>query len=223
MNETLAHFTVRDAIPGDLDEIARIHAESFADRALIRLGREAVRRYYAFLLEGFPLAKPICAVNDEGALAGFCFAGVYGGSFRGYIRKNLPFLIGRVLLRPWLIFSPLFRDLTQPVIKVLRWMLRSHKRKPAESVAHQPVDNAMLIKQYWGVLAVAVDPAFQRQGIGDLLMISVEEHARSIGVENLNLSVHPNNMPAVSFYEKLGWEKVQSSTAWDGKMIKRLN
>lgn len=221
MSALMQNYSVRKIRKDDLPEIVRIHSKSFSDRALIKLGKEAVRRYYVFLLDEFPLSEPICATNQEG-LVGFCFAGVYSGSFSGYIRKNLLFLLGRVLTRPWLIFSQLFRELGAPVLHVLKKIVRRRNgKKPSKPRLHS--DNDSLSINQWGVLAIAVDPAYQRQGIGDLLMGSVEEHALKLGIDHLDLSVHPANTPAVKFYEKLGWEKIQTSTQWDGKMIKRLN
>lgn len=220
MSALMQNYSVRKIRKDDLPEIVRIHSKSFSDRALIKLGKEAVRRYYVFLLDEFPLSEPICATNQE-RLVGFCFAGVYSGSFSGYIRKNLLFLVGQVLIRPWLLFSQLFRELGAPVLHVLKKIVRRRKgKKPSKTQLHTNNDSVSINK--WGVLAIAVDPAYQRQGIGDLLMGSVEEHALKLGIDHLDLSVHPENTPAVRFYEKLGWEKVQTSAHWDGKMMKRL-
>lgn len=108
------------------------------------------------------------------------------------------------------------------MLHVLKKIVRRRNgKKPSKPRLHS--DNDSLSINQWGVLAIAVDPAYQRQGIGDLLMGSVEEHALKLGIDHLDLSVHPANTPAVKFYEKLGWEKIQTSTQWDGKMIKRLN
>lgn len=215
-------FRVRDVCKDDVNEIARVHCLSFPDRTLIQLGSEAVRRYYAFLLEEFPRAKVICAVAEGGAVAGFCFAGSFSGSFSNFIRLNFGFLIIKVLTRPWLVFSPLMWELAKPVLKVTKWMIHHRREEPSVSV----ISSEALLeidREQWGILAIAVDPAFQRRGVGDLLMAAVEEDAIGRGVVKMDLSVHVENQPAVRFYEKLGWQKLLVSGQWNGKMIKWLN
>jgi len=218
---TMGDFTIRDITKEDLDEVTRIHCASFPDRTLIKLGEEAVRRYYAFLLEDFPQAKPICASTAENTLAGFCFAGAYSGSFSEYIRQNFGFLVGRAIVRPWLIFSPLIWELIKPVMKVIKWML-GRRREVKTAPVSQPQSQGTFDKTGWGILAIAVDPQYQRKGVGEHLMTAVEDFARPMGIENLDLSVHPDNLSAILFYEKLGWEKNANSGEWNGKMAKRL-
>lgn len=54
-------------------------------------------------------------------------------------------------------------------------------------------------------LAVYVDDAFQRRGIGRALMNGLSDAARTDGVGQLALSVHNTN-PAKRLYESLGYE-----------------
>jgi ribosomal protein S18 acetylase RimI-like enzyme len=53
-------------------------------------------------------------------------------------------------------------------------------------------------------------------------MCEVEKFANSKGYSRLHLSVHPENLPAVKFYEKLGWERSSPIGDWDGKMHKTI-
>jgi ribosomal protein S18 acetylase RimI-like enzyme len=217
----MSEFLIRDVHVDDLNGIVRIHVATFPDRALVKLGSETIWRYYAFLLKEFNLSKPICAVADKGSLAGFCFAGLYSGSFSGFLKSNLNFLIGRLLLRPWLIFDPVILELRKPVLNALRRILK-RRRREKEATASGPQNGEDLIKTRWGILAIATDPKFQRKGVGERLMCSVEDHAKTLNVEKLGLSVHPENIPAVRFYEKLGWVKVMTTAEWQGEMEKRL-
>ncbi len=222
MSGSLQNFSIRDVSYEDLNDIARIHSESFSDRALIKLGYKAVKRYYSFLLNEFSLSKPVCAISNDGCIVGFCFAGCYSGSFSGYIKKNFLFLIGRVLVHPWLIFDTNFQELTKPVLNVVRRTFHDRITKRSSRNLHASIAKDSSLIDHWGILAIAVDPEYQRQGIGEMLMSYAEAHASTIGVKNIELSVHPENIPAVSFYEKIGWEKVQTSSKWTGLMIKRL-
>lgn len=52
------------------------------------------------------------------------------------------------------------------------------------------------------VSAVFVDPLRQREGLGDRIMDSLEEHARDVGESALSLSV---SLPSRGFYERRGY------------------
>ena len=71
-----------------------------------------------------------------------------------------------------------------------------------------------------GIRSIAVDPAYQRLGIAGEMMTSVEKWAIDTGFKGLNLSVHHDNVAAITFYEKLGFEKVSYTEEWKGEMSK---
>jgi ribosomal protein S18 acetylase RimI-like enzyme len=216
------HFLVRNIQINDLAEITKIHIASFQDRALTQLGFGAVKRYYSWLLSGFPEAYPICVETQDGSLAGFCFAGHYSGSFSGFLKKHTWYLVGSLLLRPWLLINPLVRDQTQVAIKALKKMIKSRKNKLKNNLPSSKTNRQLITSTSFGVLSIAVSPAHQRHGLGELLMCEVEKFANSKGYSRLHLSVHPENLPAVKFYEKLGWERSSPIGDWDGKMHKTI-
>lgn len=106
----MSDFTIREILYEDLDEVTRIHIASFSDRALSQLGKGAVNRYYQWLFTAFPQSYPICAEVNGKTLAGFCFVGVYSGSFSGFLRKHKWYLVGHILSHPWLISIQLFES-----------------------------------------------------------------------------------------------------------------
>jgi ribosomal-protein-alanine N-acetyltransferase len=55
------------------------------------------------------------------------------------------------------------------------------------------------------VLRLRVLPDFQRKGIGSTLIIGLLTVMASMGVEQVFLSVSPDNTPALALYEKLGF------------------
>jgi ribosomal protein S18 acetylase RimI-like enzyme len=217
MNELM----IREVRMQDLNEISRIHQASFDDRALSQLGSGAVKRYYRWLLTGFSEVFPICAQTEGGNLAGFCFMGVYAGSFSGFLNNNKWYLVGAVLKRPWLIANPLVRGQAKLAVRTLRRTVGM--RKINQHTRPSARENSTIKYSSLGILSIAVDPAFQRRGVGELLMQRAEELACQNGYHQLHLSVHPDNLPAVKFYEKLGWEKLVGESDWTGKMIKRLS
>lgn len=56
-------------------------------------------------------------------------------------------------------------------------------------------------------LGLMVAASYRRRGIGTALMTAAEDWARVAGVDKLELHVFPHNMPALSMYEKLGYER----------------
>jgi len=195
---------------GDLEAVTDIHLTAFPDAAMTALGREAVRRQYTWYLEGPHDA--ICMGGWlEGRLAGFCFSGLFRGATGGFLRKNRPYLIRRVLLRPWLLWNPLFRGRAVTALRILN-PFRRRQVAPADA----PWWNT------YGILAIAVDPRLQGAGVGRALMGYADSAARERGVPRMVLTVSRTNERAIRFYENLGWNRSLEKEVWDGTMTKDL-
>lgn len=54
--------------------------------------------------------------------------------------------------------------------------------------------------------AIAVDEAYRHQGIGRLIMEDIQEIAKDLGCNDIQLSVYPQNERAVRFYENCGFK-----------------
>lgn len=79
------------------------------------------------------------------------------------------------------------------------------------------VDRDNLIIAYAGcwVLAneghitnVAVDPDYQRQGLGRRLMNELTSRVKALGVDSMTLEVRPSNTVAINLYTSLGFRSV---------------
>ena len=55
-------------------------------------------------------------------------------------------------------------------------------------------------------LGIALEPRYQRRGLGEPLMREALIRAWEAGYEKVSLTVHPEN-PAISLYERCGFEK----------------
>ncbi len=196
----------------DLIAAARIHLLAFHDSALTALGEGAVRRYYQWQLSG-PHDVSAFAVFRNTEMAGFCFGGVFRGALSGFLQKNRNYLALRVATHPWLICNPLFRDKLRNGLSVLRRFSKPPTQAPLPA---QPK------KKAFGILAIAVNPNFQGQGVGKILMLESERAARDRGFEQMSLSVNTANHQAIQFYEGLGWQKVIKAGVWQGEMTKQL-
>jgi ribosomal protein S18 acetylase RimI-like enzyme len=221
----MSDFTIRELLYEDIDNVSRIHIASFSDRALSQLGRGAVKRYYEFLFTNFLQSYPICAEENGNTLVGFCFAGVYSGSFSGFLRKHKWYLAGQIISHPWLFFNPIVREQASLALKTLRsfFMSKFYRRPRHTIVTNKPSPGSPERHKPWGILSIAVDPAFQRRGVAEAMMRFIENMLKEKGIESMHLSVHTDNSPAVRFYEKMGWEKMPFGEEWQGKMMKRLN
>lgn len=207
-------FVLKELEPEDLRQVVGVHINSFPESALTKLGAKIVRRYYLWQLTG-----PHRKVRATGAFigndcAGFSFSGIFNGSTSGFIQQNKGFLVKEVLLRPWLLFNPLFMKRLGEGVKLLR--RSSKKRSPKSAAGESQMTD-------YGILSIAVADKYQKSGIGQMLMIDAEKEARKYGYRQICLTVHPDNQKAVRFYEKQNWQKFYQSDSWNGAMIKNLS
>lgn len=198
---------LRSLTPPDIDAVAAVHAAAFPDSIMTKLGKEAVCRYYLWLLQG-PHEIYALGAELDGRLAGFLFGGIAPEAIPGFMRTNRAMLLQRLALRPWLVADPLFRD---RIGRAVRKALRPHRSAPvtpAQAARKRPFD----------VISVAVDPKAQGAGIGKRLMHEAESRARNNGFHVMTLMVHVDNRQAIGFYESLGWQKLLRGGAWGGNM-----
>ncbi len=207
-----AQVEIRTLTAEDLARVVAIHVAAFPTSVLTRLGREAVRRYYEWQLLGPHDVYAIGAFSEE-AMVGYCFAGIFRGAISGYVRKNRVFLLGRLIARPWVLLSADVRSRVPLGVGALRM----RRRRSGEQNVKRPRSPS------YGILAIAVDPAQGRTGVGRRLMTAVEERARSGGFEQLHLTVAVQNSTAIRFYEKLGWVREEAEAGWQGRMRKALS
>ncbi|SRR6266498_838935 len=204
------NITLRSISQNDLDSIVEIHLNAFSDRALAGLGREAVRRYYEWQLQGPHEAIALGIYQDE-KLAGFCFGGVFHGSLSGYLQRNKWFLTWRVLTHPWLITAPFFRERIS-----LAWNVLTHHSNSA-------ISQRVIPKKSFGILAIAIDSQIQGAGLGKRLMAETEKIAIGRDFSHMHLTVDINNIQAITFYQNLKWQKLPASDGmWHGAMAKHL-
>ncbi len=65
-----------------------------------------------------------------------------------------------------------------------------------------------LISDFAEITNIAVSPAYQRQGIGQMMLGLIEKICRESNVECINLEVKNGNVPAEQLYLKLGYKEV---------------
>ena len=196
----------------DLPALASIHMRAFPESALTLLGKEAVRRYYEWLLTG-PHDAATFGVFSNGSLAGYSFAGKYRGALTGFLRKNRLYLIRCVLCRPWLIVKPRISDQIAMARRLLKRRDGARQGSSEKQDKQEPV---------FGILAMAVDPDHQGSGIGTYMFASIESYAKERGFRRMRFSVRCDNHQALRLYEYLGWERIPVNGTWSGRMEKAI-
>lgn len=210
MDEAVDRIQLRDLSHRDLPAVAGVHMAAYPDNLLSRLGIEAVRRYYEWLLYGpHDMAARGCEL--DGSLAGFAFGGVFRGATAGYLRRNRGFLAWRLLSHPWLVGR---KDVRERFASDLRWL----GGKPAV-----PAATAIPTTQRpYELLAIGVLPQARQTGLARALVEDAETIARSNNYARIAATVEAGSPDAVEFYEQFGWEKVIQNGRWMGVMTRLL-
>ena len=61
--------------------------------------------------------------------------------------------------------------------------------------------------QHRGGLGMGLLPEFRGQGVGSQLISAVLDHAKSFGLEKVELNVYTSNISAIALYKKFGFEQ----------------
>lgn len=200
--------SVREARDADLQAVAELHVAAFPESVLGQLGVEAVRRNYVWQLHG-PHDVTALVAELDGRPVGFLFGGVFRGSTIGFVKSQKFFLARQVLRHPKVLLDRIGLNRIRLALRLVssRWST------PAPEVP------AAVPRSSFGVLAIAVDPTVQGHGVGRELMAVASATATADGFESMHLSVHPDNLQAVSFYESLGWQRSpEDDGGWVGRM-----
>jgi len=204
---------VCEASEADLAAVAALHVQAFPDSVLGELGVEAVRRSYRWQLNG-PHDLTALVTTRSGTVNGFLFGGVFRGSTIGFVKAEKWYLVTRVARHPKILLRGVGRKrLTLGVRLLLR-------RAPAAA----PEKPDAVPRKSFGVLAIAVDPDSQGQGLGAILMAEATRRAKEQGFLSMHLTVHPTNTSAVSFYRSLGWAEIdEPNGTWAGRLMLPLS
>jgi len=198
----------------DLISVANVHLAAFPDAALSKLGMETVRRYYLWYLSS-PHDSVGIGIFIDRKMAGYCIAGVFRGSETIFLRQNIGYIIWYLATHPWLFFDKSVKNRINDAFQIVRQrFFRASSNKEMSKTGR---------KDMFGILAIAVEPRYQRFGVGNVLLRDVERLALERGFSSMRLSVHLDNDKAISFYEKNDWEKIPSPDGqWQGYMMKEI-
>jgi ribosomal protein S18 acetylase RimI-like enzyme len=199
----------------DIPHVTRVHQAAFPDSTLTVLGEGTLRRYYQWHMQERYAIVFLGAHHAEEGLLGFCLAGVFRGTMAGFLSRHRLYLAWRVTTRPWAMTRRQVRHRIAYGVKVFLRSRRERSPTRAPGAARPKVRSLNL-------LAIAVNPRWQRRGVGVLLMAELERIARDQSFDQMTLGVNSDNFEAIRFYERLGWEKAHSAYSWTIAMRKPL-
>ena len=64
------------------------------------------------------------------------------------------------------------------------------------------------------VVTIDVSPRFRREGVGSLLMGEAESRLRTEGCHSIFLETAVDNLPAIAFYERLGYQTLRTLSGY---------
>ena len=130
---------------------------------------------------------------------------------------------------PILQLKPLTANLLPDVLELDRrcfgklWSLDGYQRELdspnsdllvfTPSLPHSPTPPLLGLGCYWAILEeahitiVAIDPDFQRLGLGQVMLWAMLSSARTRGLERATLEVRASNQAAIALYQKFGFRE----------------
>jgi len=216
MMEKRDDFQLRNITRENLGQVAEIHRKVFPESILSSLDKKTIIKYYDWQMTPPNICYVIGVFNSESHLLGFCFAGSLRNAEIYFIQDNFIFFAAYFLRHPRFLFNHTLLSRLGHFLRNLRdHLIQGKWRRTKEQ---------QVKSDRFGILSIAVNQNFQRCGIGKILMKDVVQYAKEKGYHKIELSVHPENQKAVSFYEKSGWMKVlyDHEKPWQGYMEKYL-
>lgn len=177
-------IAVSRAHPEDDPAVARLHCSEIGDGFLASLGPRFLRRLYRRirLHDGSFL---IVAHAGDGTVAGFVAGTEHTGAlYRAFLRRDAASAV--------LVAAPRLVIAARRAVETLRYGVSGSGRDAADLPAAE-------------LLALAVGPAFRRQGVGRDLVAAFADEMRSRHVERARVVVGGENTAALALYRAGGF------------------
>lgn len=200
---------IRNTKLNDLNEIAKIHMESFENHFLPKLGLKLLSNYYKEFIDDSNIF--VVSVNKNNEIDGFLLGTSTLEIHRNqFIKNNKIELSLRVL---WLCFK--FDKDT--LIRVCRFINSFFSKKNTEITNNINKSSPKVIS----LLSICVSQQSKGKGNSIALIQEFEERLNKLGYEAYTLTVHKTNDRAKHFYKKIGMNIYKESDAEYG-YIKQL-
>ena len=174
---------VRDAF-----DIAELHSVALEKGFLVRLGQKFLVQMYCHLIE-----KEVTFIlrNNEGSLLGFVAASCYTHGLMKRFLFSRPLML--LKLASLLLRQPqLMKSIVETALVSLKLKIKDSR---TESIDLPEVE----------ILAIAVDPSAQHQGVGSRLIEALEEQFNFRGIRRYKVIAGDRLVEANRFYKKSGF------------------
>jgi len=184
----------------NIESIAEIHIAAFHGFFLTSLGKGFLKLYYSCGLKSKESIF-LCALDEGGGIAGFCFGTKLSNGFHKRLIINNLFSFALFGIKLFL---------SRPKA-ILRLMVNLEKK-----VSDKDDGN------YAELLSIAVSPNTSQKGIGKALLKAFEEEVKTNNSKRIALTTDLyDNYAVVSFYQNAGYIRFSEFTAFpDRKMLK---
>lgn len=199
---------VRRMKADDATSAALLHSIVFPDYFLTHMGQGFVERFYSEFADrsrnyGF---VAICDEKLVGSVVGTVDS---GRLFNRFYRRHFPTLAltlaGRVIVDPYI-----RRNLVSRMVHI-RQALHSIVARRQRTIP--AIDPSTAGQAPARLLSIAVHPEKWGSGLAEQLVVCYCEALWQDGQEQVGLSVRSENLRAIAFYEKTGWQRVGASAA----------
>jgi GNAT superfamily N-acetyltransferase len=186
----------------DIAALVEVHLTACKGYMNAGIGRGYVREMFRWFLSR-PDAVALMAEID-GRACGY----VVGMPVEDHPKLNRDLMFASawgVATHPWVLLERRYR--TSALAKIKRVLaLRKPAARNAEKLASVNGETERQPERCIGLVGVAVTPEFSGRGVGVAVVKAFEDHAKGLGFDVLQLSVHSDNCKARAVYDKAGWE-----------------
>jgi ribosomal protein S18 acetylase RimI-like enzyme len=185
-------YIIRYVTYSDLDEIAKIHKESYPkDHFLNEFNLFLIKKYYKSFLK-YPILFLVCIKYEK--ICGFILGLEYDISHKAksdFIKENKYILVAYVISR---VFSKKF------ILKFFPRLINLVKSLFFNSLKQK--ETTISLKKSFHLLSIAISNEEKGKGIANILLDNFEKILKKDSIKKYFLSVNKSNFRAIKFYKK---------------------
>jgi ribosomal protein S18 acetylase RimI-like enzyme len=192
----------------DVAGAALLHRIAFPDYFLTHMGLGFLERFYSEFVDrsmnyGF---VAICDEKVIGSVVGTVDSGtLFSQFYRRHFLSLALVLAGRVIVDPYI-----RRNLVSRMAHVRQALSsRFARRRRTSPAIDPPAENQVPAR----LLSIGVHPEKRGSGLAEQLVDRYCEALWQDGQERVGLSVRSENLRAIAFYERTGWQRAGASAA----------